>query len=493
MTELAIKPAYDPKAPGRWDVLVACAAQYKNGNFNPNDTNALAVKSGRSGTTVGNTIDGYGPEYNAQRREGERYSGMICITEPTQDDLRSFVPENCTATCSNYPDCPLREAFKLKGQIDRKELISQSGNLIVTPRHGSVIAEGEPKPEDAEFGVSFVEFNPEYGAIQAEIIDLVTTGNLGRFQFSEDDMHMNRISRKVTLTHPDFPDILFNFAIGAVTQDENGFYRLDVPDPTRHVKDVKSHMGSSYFNPQSGQLVDSDVNPVVGGFDVVSLQEKIQMTKIANQEIGDMIEIPKVVTFGSYIGLPHEPVGLFIYVSPQHIEYLSPIEARDLLKKSPNYGEEIQRIEQLATSVGIMHQHNLVHLQLHGGNQGRVYQSGKQYFGDWETAFYFDPSQEWVEDDVLFAKASDISVALERSLQVLLANFNYSMLDNGMLIVEKALRVVCKSIGIDFDSDLYKYAYNLLLDKPRDYKGHDISKIAGRLLFKMYYKPNEAY
>lgn len=501
MTELAIKPAYDPKAPGRWDVLVACAAQYKKGKFNPNDTNALAVESGRSETTVGNTIDGYGPEYDAQRREGEKYSGMVCITEPTQDDLRSFVPENCTATCSNYPDCPLRAAIEAHKTPERKYT---SGKLTVTPRNGVITPDQTPIPAAAEFGVVFAEdINQAYAALAPEIENLLATGDLGKFEFCESQMRIHRISRKIMLTHPEYPGTVFNFAIGEVLhyQPWDG-YQLNIPNTRLTTKEAFPYDGSNVIDQKTGKIVSNNVIECVGAYDYDVLGRKVEMTREAARRIGTQVKIPDVVAYGHYSGLAKEKLGFFIYTSPEDLSiindfymdvlmHLSPNTVAELiptsfvqrsaaiqnqlieidskvtdLVSSPIFSEAYKALAGLFRSIKLMHERGIVHLQLHSGNWG-ITPDGQIYIGDWETAS--------VRHIDRFAKAFDLGNAINRNLQGFIhgivldsygANLSSQLFIGKILqrFIEEGFATAFQAYGDQFDRKLYRrlFAKNYL-------------------------------
>lgn len=535
MTELAIKPAYDPKAPGRWDVLVACAAQYKKGKFNPNDTNALAVESGRSETTVGNTIDGYGPEYNAQRKEGERYSGMICITEPTQDGLRSFVPENCTASCSSYPDCPLRAAIEAGKSPERRYT---SGNLTVIPRNGVIIPEQTQIPAGADFGLVFAEqINQKYALLAPEIEDLLATGNLGKFEFCESQMRMDKISRKVMLTHPEFPGVVFNFAIGEVLHNQPwDVYHLNLPNTALTTKEVFPNSGSNIIDQKTGRIISNNVIECVGAYDYDVLERKVEMTREATRRIGTQVKIPDVVAYGHYSGLAKEKLGFFIYTSPEDLSIINDYYMDVLMQLSPNtvaehiptsfgqrrdelqnqlieidskvtdlvsspiFSEAYRALAGLFRSIKLMHERGIVHLQLHSGNWG-ITPDGQIYIGDWETAS--------VRHIDRFAKAFDLGNAINRNLQGFIngivldsygANLSSQLFIGKILqrFIEEGFAIAFQAYGDQFDRNQYRrlFAKNYLSvasNNPRRDDRYYAREAASMTYFEMKLDPDRMH
>lgn len=498
--------AYRRNSPGRLSVLKACATAFlSDRGFDPKDISRISDMAYVLPRTVINAFRGYGRKYDEQREGSTKYKGMDCVTKTLTQEWE-FDQRICTEKCSNYPDCPLREAFRIKAQIDRKELISQSGNLIVTPRHGSVIAEGEPKPEDAEFGVSFVEFNPEYGAIQAEIIDLVTTGNLGRFQFCEDEMHMDvdLVSRKVTLEHPNYPDRVFNFAVGTVTRNADGHYILDMPDSSRKITDIIPTMSSNSVDPKTGAIRKNTTVEYLGGYDLNELDEKVRMTSEAKKRFGGTIDIPENVACGHYSDIANKPIGLYVYTSPRniisiddyytdalnriHSNKISTINEGNLMNEIPNSSEIFAMLGELFAGLAILHKQDTVHLQLHPRNWGRGI-NGRTFFGDFETAYMFRHNGNYTQDAITLAKAFDLRIAITSNIKKLLLGIegidNSSLFGIGMAFVEETLKVACASYGIKFDQVLFANNYEFLKGAANVLDAQRLSLCAGAILSDM--------
>lgn len=108
MTEIA----YYRNAPGRCAVLRTCADLYGQNLLDSSNLVTIAGNSGVSIVTVRNAINGYGPEYDSARGEGEKYNGMLCMKSPPRVANFSFDPLECKSDCSNYTDCPLKVAIE---------------------------------------------------------------------------------------------------------------------------------------------------------------------------------------------------------------------------------------------------------------------------------------------------------------------------------------------------------------------------------------------
>lgn len=527
--DLAYRQLLD--VPGRYAVIRALADFYVNSITTRITTNQLAAVAKVSPQTVTRTIKGYGDTYNKQRLGETTYTGTKCVTED-EASFKITIPD--CESCSNNTGCPLRQAFESKQLQNTPEKRYQSEMLTVVPRNGALVTDSDTVPVGSDFGVQLFEpINSEFASITDEITAFITTGDLGRFEFCEPEMNMNKVSRKVTLTHPDFPGVIFNFSIGAVVRELDGSYTLSMPNTNTRIHDLFPDMGSNILDSKTGLIGRNTANPFVGGYETDKLQEKVRLTRTAKKLIGDKVIVPEIVTYGRYTGLP-EDIGLFVYTSPKNVrimtdEYIKLFteitpdvysnignqglkaaglsrdgllnslvsqsnrekvkrfnevvesKTRELLD-SKTFEEPFKALGSLFKAIKFMHSKGLVHLQLHSGNWGLT-PDGKVYIGDWETA-----SDRHADN---YAKSFDASNALNRNIQGFLIgtvedSYQSDILE-GIVIgrtirvfIEKSFEIAFGELGIPFDKKVFTQLYTRNYLAVKEYHPGKDDKYYGR-------------
>lgn len=225
-------------------------------------------------------------------------------------------------------------------------------------------------PRDVTINAQIEKMNADYGLLSDQITELYKNGNIGRFQLMDPEYQPIvpelGVTRKVYLSHPDFPEEIFvATGIGYIQRDENGHYVLNQPDLSKVLRDARGLPETIMSTIRIGEEGNREVelnNEPLGAYHLKSAKEKFVNTAQAQKKkmFGKDVEICTNVAYGKY----NENTGFYMYSIPKG--YKSPNDIVLNFENEPR--EYFDLLYKTMEALRKLHGQGFVSRQHHPGN-----------------------------------------------------------------------------------------------------------------------------
>lgn len=307
-----------------------------------------------------------------------------------------------------------------------------------------------------QLGIRTDEKSPQIEKnLYGEIESLLATGGadtLSPAKWERQDFQPNLgTSRKITMVPNTNPEN--DYIVGGIGNVTKTDYIVTIypPDPNRTIRSVAtnlpSHIMQSHKVLPTGEIVHTESTEPLGGYMALNAEQKYRNTQHAarlfanNPVTKDLITVCEPIAHGTYTTLSRDgsPLGFFISSLPTSTVSINTLLKADytvfeymkLETGTPQAIESFIRQSRYLQAVGILftaqrilHEHDVVHRQLHGNNvfvqkrKSHIMDPEKLWITDWSTMMDISKYQGRVEqkDTVVhpraLAKSKDFEVAL---------------------------------------------------------------------------------